>query len=119
MEGEELAYTFYRLLEDEEAARGDFLSYKALGLPLMDDTAGTIRLAEGVSVMDTLEGARKRARQVRSLRSKRFVAELVIPDGSPITFERTGKTPGHFTLWGDPDEILACVVSIFPVDEVD
>jgi hypothetical protein len=87
-------------------------------LPLMDDTPETLRLAEGVSVNATLQQARKRARQVPSLRGKRFIAVLVIPDDSPITFERTGRSPGHFTLWGDPDELLRCVVSILPVEEV-
>lgn len=97
----------------------DFLSYVELGLPLQDDTDETRRLAEGVSVMETLQQARKRARQVRSLRGKRFVAEVVIPEGSAITFERTTKTPGHYTLRGDPGEMLRCVVSVFPVEEVD
>jgi hypothetical protein len=55
--------------------RSDFLSYLELGLPLQDDTEETRRLAEGVSVMDSLQQARKRARQVRSLWDKRFIAE--------------------------------------------
>ena len=77
------------------------------------------RLAQGVSVMATLAQARKRARQVPSLRGKRFIAEVRIPDGSAITFARTTKTPGHYTLWGDPDDMLQCVVSVVPVEEVD
>jgi hypothetical protein len=99
--------------------RRDFLSYVELGLPLQDDTEETRRLAEGVSVMATLQQARKRARQVPSLRGKRFIAEVHIPDGSAIAFERTTRTPGHFTLWGDPDEMLGCVVFVFAVEEVD
>lgn len=87
-----------------------------MNLPLQDDTEETRRLAAGVSVFATLEQARKRARQVRSLRGKRFVAEVRIPAGSAITFERTTRTPEHYTLWGDPDEMLECVVSIVPVD---
>jgi hypothetical protein len=86
---------------------------------LYDETEEVLRLAEGVSVMETLEQARLRARKVRALRGKRFIAEVRIPDGSEIMFERTTRTPGHFTLWGDADEMLACVVSISPVEEVD
>jgi hypothetical protein len=90
-----------------------------LGLPLQDDSEESRRLAAGVSVFATREQARKRARQVRSLRGKRFIAEVRIPDGSAITFEQTTRTPGHYTLWGDPNEMLRCVVSIRPVEEVD
>jgi hypothetical protein len=118
-EGEDLTQTFYRLLDGFEATRQDFLSYLAMNLPLQDDSEETRRLAAGVSVFATVEQARKRARQVRSLRSKRFIAEVRIPDGSAITFERTTRTPEHYTLWGDPVEILGCVVSIHPVEEVD
>ena len=87
-------------------------------MQVQDETAEMRRLSEGVSVMATLQQARKRARQVPSLRGKRFVAELVIPDGSPIAWERTTKTPGHHTLWGDPDVMLGCVVSVSPVEAV-
>lgn len=85
---------------------------------MQDETTEMRRLSEGVSVMATLQQARRRARQVPSLRGKRFVAELVITDDSPIAWERTTKTPGHYTLWGDADVMLGCVVSVSPVEEV-
>lgn len=83
----------------------------------MHATPEAQRLAEGISVNATLAQARNRARTVRSLRRHAFIAEIAIEDNSPVTFERTTTTRGHFTLWGTPDELLARVVAVFGVDE--
>jgi hypothetical protein len=108
--------TFFRLGSRAEFTRDDFLSYVALGIPLMDDSPETRRLAEGISVNATLAQARNRARAVPSLRNLRFVAELLIPDDAPIKIERTGRARGHYTLWGDPDVLLGYVVAVYPVE---
>lgn len=47
----------------------------------------------------------------------RFIATLVIPDHTPIRIEKTGSSPSHFTLWAEPTDLLACVVSIAPVSQ--
>jgi hypothetical protein len=97
----------------------DFLSYLDLGIVSEDDSPEARRLKAGISVNATLRQARNRARGVTSLRNHEFIAELRIPDGASVTFERTGATRGHYTLWGAPEDLLACVVSVVRVDEVD
>ena len=111
--------TFFRLVGTRTPTREDFLSYIELGLPLMDDSPETQRLAQGISVNATLQQARNRANTVPSLRSLGYVAELLVPEDAHVTIERTGRTRGHFTLWGDPDTLMRCVVSVSPVHLVD
>jgi len=72
-------------------------------------------MAEGISVNATRAQARHRTRDPFP---GLYIAELSIPEGSSITFAKTGPR-GHQTLWGDPDELLACVVSIVHVDELE
>ena len=107
--------TFYHLVKQNPPTRDDFLSYLEKGIELKVDTPEARRLARGVSACATLQQARSRAR-LPSLRDYAFVAELSIPDDSSIVFERTGRIRGHHTLWGNPDELLACVVSVVRVD---
>jgi hypothetical protein len=114
-----VAETFYRVVKGNSPAREDFLSYADLGIVPEDDPPEARRLKAGISVNATLRQARNRARGVTSLRDHESIAELRIPDGAGITFERTGATRGHYTLWGSPEDLLACVVSVVRVDEVD
>ncbi len=90
----------------------DFTSSQALGKPLRGDTAQSHRLWLGLSVFDTANGARLMATRYPSL--GRFIAMLRIHPGVTIQFERTTGTPGHFTPWGDPADMLACVIEVKP-----
>ena len=110
--------TFYHLVKNNPPTPDDFLSYVEQGITLKIDTPEARRLAEGVSACATLRQARNRAR-LPSLRDHAYIAELHIPDGAPITVERTGRIPGHHTLWGSPAGLLGCVVSVVRVDAVD
>jgi hypothetical protein len=86
------------------------LSYEALGKSLRDERQR--ELWSGVSVQATEAQARGRAK-LPTL--GRFIAELSVADDGPIVWKRTGDKPGHHTLWGDPDDLLDCVVRTFPV----
>lgn len=45
-----------------------------------------------------------------------FLAEIVLPDADPqFRFERTTKSDGHYTLWGDPTAMLEHVVRVTPI----
>jgi hypothetical protein len=44
-----------------------------------------------------------------------FIAELLIPEVGAITFERTTNSHGQYTLWGDAEAMLPCVISVVPV----
>ncbi len=53
--------------------------------------------------------------KARGLRLGDYMVELTIPVGSAITYERTGSTRGHHTIWGSSWEIEQCVTSVVGV----
>lgn len=102
--------TLYRVVGSLGPTATDFQSYVALGrVPTMLEPARR-RIAEGISVYATLQQARRNARAFPG--HGRFIAELSIPDGAPIAIERTGRQPGHHTIWADSAELLSYVVSV-------
>ena len=52
----------------------------------------------------SLERARWRAAGLTP--PHRFVATLELEGEGPFTWEQTGRDPEHFTVWGDPREVL-------------
>lgn len=108
--------TYFRLVKTNPPTRHDFLSYEALGIPVPNPTPENLRKAKGVSV-DLVRGqSAHKARKLARLQGMRYIAELVVPDESSITVEGQGSSSGHRTLYGDPDELLACVESVNEVD---
>jgi hypothetical protein len=105
----------YRAVKTEQPTRDDFLSSQAKGRPPINNDPDVLRTHDGISMFTPLEIARERARRFR--RIGRFLAEMMIPDNSPsIRYQRTFASEGHYTVWGDPDELLALVVSVVPVE---
>ena len=104
---------FYRIVRRDPPDDADFLSYEALGRSPPDHNPETVRRWRGVSAFDSLRAARTMAR--RRPRLGAWVAELHIEEISEIRWERTGKTAGHYTLWGRARELLALVVAVWPV----
>ena len=95
--------------------RFDFTSHAERGKRARDDSPETLRLWAGISVYDTRRRARKTALMFPSLGP--FIAELLIPMNGPIVWERTTRSFGHYTLWGEPDVLLACVTDVWsPTD---
>jgi hypothetical protein len=116
-----LARTFYRIVKTNPPEREGFMSYLELGITVLQSDPESRRLAEGLSVYATRRQARRAARAQPFLGG--YIAELVIPDDSPLRFERTGKKPGHHTIWCHPPEALswtvqACVASVLPVSAI-
>ena len=107
------ARTFYRIVQTMPPVHIDFTSNQAKGVPLRRDTAQARRLWTGISVFDTEEGAREMARRFPTLGM--YIAALAIPGNAPIRVERTTAAPGHFTLWGEPDDIIGLVIDVVPV----
>ena len=101
---------FYRATKQAEARRADFLSRMAQGRATATSDAEVRRLEDGVSVYDDLEHLRGKARAIRGL--GRWIATLDIPDDAGIPIEKTLDDPHHFTLWGEPDELLRFVVLV-------
>ena len=107
------ARVFYRLVHGDPPTLWDFTSSHARGRVLRHPTAETLRLWDGLSVFETEAQARQQARAFPRL--GRYIAALEILMGGPIRFERTTRTEGHYTLWGEAGEILEWVRSVVPV----
>jgi hypothetical protein len=91
----------------------DFMSYRALGIPLRKDTPELRRSWEGVSVQDNAAAARSLARQFPNLGG--FIAALAVPEGGPVQYEQTSKIRTHYDLHGAPEDMLKMVVAVEPV----
>jgi hypothetical protein len=68
---------------------------------------------EGISVNNTETQARNKGRDLPWL--GRYIAVLEIPEGGAITYQRTGRGRGHYTLWGEPGDLLRCVARVLAV----
>jgi hypothetical protein len=104
---------FYRVVKTDPPSIEDFLSNAAKGDQPPDPTPETLRVWQGISVYATASQARRMAR--RYPRHGGYLALLRVHEGGLIRFERTLAKPGHHTLWGNPREFLACIVSVTPL----
>ncbi len=98
---------FYRIVPYSEVTADDFLSHQAKGLPA-GRKAREERWWEGVSAYDSLQAACRLAVE-RNYRHGRFIAELLVEETSTITFRHTTSVAEHYTLWGNPADLLRCV----------
>lgn len=69
--------------------------------------------AAGVSVRATFQQAQDNRRAYPRVGD--YIAGLELPPGELLTFERSFSAEGHHTLWGNPADMLACVVGVVPV----
>ena len=88
------------------------MSARALGRPLLDPDDVKRRLWDGISVYETEDHARRTA--ARFPRIGNYMARLHVQSMRGIRWERTTDSPGHYTLWGDPDQIANCVELVLP-----
>jgi hypothetical protein len=106
--------TVYRIVRNNPPTLADFTSNAAKGLPLRDDSPEMRRLWDGISVYATEAQARNKATQFPYLGA--YLARLDVPDGAAVRIERTIRNSrGHHTLWGNPADLLRCVVVILPL----
>jgi hypothetical protein len=96
----------YRLLSGEKARRRDFTSSHERGKPVVR-WCRNWSLHVGLSMADTIDGAKARASR------SGFIAILAPRTGLGTSVAKT-LGPGHFTVWGDPDELVACVQMVLP-----
>jgi hypothetical protein len=106
--------TFYRLIPTERPTVDDFRSDKDLGEPPPRGDPELVRMWQGISVNNTETQARNKGRDLPWLGG--YIAVLEIPAGGTITYRRTGRGRGHYTVWGDPNDLLRCVVRVVPVE---
>src|SRR3712207_2160055 len=102
--------TLHRIVKTDPPTVADFLSNAAQGHQMPADPARQA-VWEALSAYSTLPQARRKRRASPIL--GRYIAVLHIPIDGPVTFERTFGE-GHFTVRGDPEELLRMVVSVVP-----
>jgi hypothetical protein len=100
----------HRIVLTDPPTLADFTSDESMGLPPADDDPSRLRLRSGISVYATENQARRKALDYPRLGE--HIAVLDVPNLGPLRFERTTRSRGHYTLWGDPDEIHRCVVAV-------
>lgn len=93
----------YRLVRAEQPRIEDFWSYRERPQRRPVEAGTPWLLLVGVSMFHTREGALRIAR-----RRPAWVAKLHLEAGHGIHVGITGS-PGHRTVWGDPDALVACV----------
>lgn len=101
---------FYRVTRAGAPTVRDFRSNTAKGRQPPAYDSETLRLWAGVSMFDSLDRARERARHLPGM--GRYIATIRIPPDGSVHYERTGNDPHHYTLWGDPLVLLRSVVAI-------
>jgi hypothetical protein len=104
--------TFYRIVQSALSRSDDFQSDAARDEPPPLDPA-QVRLHYGISVFNTERQARNKAEAYPVLGA--YIAAIELPDDAPVRYERTLRTRGHYTLWGDPTYLAERVTSIVPV----
>lgn len=107
--------TFFRIVKTDPPTVDDFLSAEARGMiPPVELSDDLRRLWDGISVYATAAQARRKARQSPIL--GRYIVELRLWPDTGLRVERTARGPGHHTIWGQPGDIQACVVSVVAFD---
>lgn len=106
----------FRIVNDNPPGESDFKTYAERGQRPFRDDPVLLHLMDGLSVMDSLDAARRKG-QGKPWKSRGYIAELLLPEQSAITIEQTTKDPHHFTVWGDEEIIRNSIVRVVPIEE--
>ena len=117
---EPAAGTYYHSVRSASPDPADFKSQTQQGRAPRGARAQNpdyVRWFNGVSVHDTPEQTRRNA-EYFDWKIGEFVAEIVIPEGTVVTYERLNEH-GHGNLYNTTPEFLAdCVTRIFHEGEI-
>jgi hypothetical protein len=103
----------YRIVQHDPPTEWDLWSDEQRGKGAFATDPEIQRLRTGRSVYATQAQARRKANGMPVLGM--FIAELHLPDDPSIVLERTTRSNGHHTLWGDAATLLAAVVRVVSV----
>lgn len=107
---QETYFALFRVVQNNPPLKYDMMSREALGMRPRHPTAKALRLWSGVSMNRTREQAAQLANASPWLGE--YIAELRIPVDGSFRYELDNGRNGHCTVWGEPDELLALVVSV-------
>jgi hypothetical protein len=104
----------YRLTKNYEPTAEDFTSNAARGRPFPPNLHPDLHwLWDGLSAYEHADQALALA--ARSPRIGRYLATLNMTRSEEVRWLRTTASAGHYTIWGAPEELLKCVVSVNPI----
>jgi len=102
----------YRIIESRQPRQRDFWSPERRGTALRNPDLRY--MYDGVSMFGTLAAAAIKAATFPYL--GQWIAEIDLTRSGNLRVEQTGRRrERHYTVWGDPDELLRCVVRVFSV----
>jgi hypothetical protein len=105
---------FFHVVVSDPPTLDDFTSNEAKGRqPRKPLTPDEQELWRGISAYESWSLARRKAGASPWLGE--FIAELAVAEDSPIMARRTTNSRGHWTLWGAPEALIACVVAVTPL----
>jgi hypothetical protein len=102
---------YYRIVKTNPPTERDFLTDRQGGRRMPRRPLS--HLWDTRSMYDTEAGARAMAQQFPALGS--FISAVDIPEDGPMHAERTTRSDGHFSIWGDAAVLLDHVVSTVAV----
>lgn len=104
----------YRLIYTSTPTRANFVSNAERGKQLRPGTPPeTARLWDGLSMYETLAQALETAARFPTV--WRAVAEMEIPTDGTFRVERTTVAAGHWTVWGEPNAVMAYTRRYAPI----
>jgi hypothetical protein len=104
----------FRIIKDTTPTLDDFTSNAKRGRVIPANLSPDLHwLWDGLSLYAESDQAIKTARRFPQL--GRYLATLDLSQSTTATWERTTPSEGHYTVWGDPEELLQCVVNVVPI----
>jgi hypothetical protein len=95
------------MVRGETVTPRDFMSHRALGLPLTNPALAR-EWAEGVSVYDDFDRACKIAARFR-FRFGTHLVRVALSDASTVECRQTSRDRHHYTIYAEPETIMALV----------
>ena len=106
----------FRVVKADPPSEDDFRSHYELGKPPRRHEREWAVMYMGLSMFREPDQAAWVARRWSAIGD--HVAHLRLEPDRGINLASTGKIPGHYSVWGSPDQLLACVVDTVSVEEV-
>lgn len=111
MSGAALPPVLYRIVKGNQPSLDDFASAMMLGRPPRLIERREPAAWTGLSMFDSAARAGEKAREFPKIGA--YIATVVLRDTRRVVWHKT-LGPGHYTVWGRPEEFMPAVTSVEP-----